>query len=286
MTPQGDERIAPTAHYTAYVWARLGLPHADAFATGRGRALFWAFRVAAEWPAMLVPGVPTLSHYLELRHRCIDHALSELGPDRVVELGAGLSRRGLTLAADRGVSVIEVDLPAMVAAKRRMLEERASVAAWGRARPLLRQEARDVLAPEFGPWLAEALAGAKRPTVIAEGLLGYFPLEARGDLARAIRGALAAAGGGTFLCDLRAREGGPKVRAAAAVLRAAIRVATRGRGAREDFESTAAVERFFREAGFDHAAPVDRSRAVPHLDGIATPAQVWQATVVRGGGGG
>ncbi|RYE87297.1 MAG: hypothetical protein EOO75_14665, partial [Myxococcales bacterium] len=120
-----DHKIGPTAHYTAHAWSRLGLPHARAFATPLGAALFWGFRLTAEVPVAWLPGLPTLEQYLAMRHLTIDAALDAARPDLLVELGAGLSRRGVTWALDRGVEVVEVDLPAMVEAKRRAPGTRA-----------------------------------------------------------------------------------------------------------------------------------------------------------------
>ena len=270
-----DRNIGPTAHYTAYVWHRLGLPYADLFHTPRGAALFWGFRGAGEWVAAVLPRLPSMVQYLELRHRLIDLELERIGPDRVVELGAGLSRRGVTLAADRGIRVTEVDLPHMVAAKqarlakapkalRRALEGRFEVVS------------RDLTDHDFADWLSSELSGAARPVVISEGVLGYFAPSDRSALARAIARALGNAGGGSFLCDLRSGEGGRAVAAAATVVRAGIRVATRGRGARADFESLDAVSDFFSEAGFSSATALSPA-ALPHLSRLRSPSRVWRA---------
>ncbi|MFK7991610.1 MAG: hypothetical protein AB8I08_36675, partial [Sandaracinaceae bacterium] len=69
-----DDKIAPTAHYTAYVWHRLGLPHARWFATPKGAAMFWAFRALGEGLGTLHPRVPSMTQYLEMRHRAIELA--------------------------------------------------------------------------------------------------------------------------------------------------------------------------------------------------------------------
>jgi O-methyltransferase involved in polyketide biosynthesis len=274
-----NERIAPTAHYTAYVWHRLGLPYADLFATARGRRLYWSFRAAGEWLTDRYPGLPSMTQYLEMRHRAIEHALAEIQPDRVVELGAGLSRRGITWAADHGVQYVEVDLPHMVRAKREVIAERAPASLKERIAERLRHVSIDVLSDELERFLIDELGQAERPAVIAEGLLGYFGYEERLGVARSIAGALHGAGGGTFLCDLRSREGGRTVAVAARVLRGAIWLATRGRGAREDFASPEAIRLFFRDAGFSAAEPIPTERATPHLSGLRTPARVWRATV-------
>lgn len=270
------DQIAPTAHYTAYVWHRLGFPHAEHFATPTGRRLFWSFRFAGEWLAVAHPTVPSMLQYLELRHRSIEVGLEDAKPDRVVELGAGLSRRGLTWAADRGVDYLEIDLPHMVSAKRELIEARVPAPVRERARGRLRHEAVDVLGPGFESWLSRALEGAERPVVIAEGVLGYFELADRERVARSVARALD--GRGSFICDLRAREGGSAVAAAAKLLRAGIWLVTRGRGARDDFPSRQAVESYFERAGFARAEPIPVERAAPHLERLRSPARVWRAS--------
>jgi len=271
------DRIAPTAHYTAYVWHRLGLPYASLFATPTGRSLFWSFRAVGEWMAAAHPTVPSMTQYLELRHRSIEHALEQMGPDRIIELGAGLSRRGITWAVDRDVDYLEVDLPHMVEIKRAVIAAKAPSAVRERCAVRLRHEAFDVLGDDFEDWLAGQLAGASRPAVIAEGVIGYFEMSDRRRVLRAIARALSRVGGGTFLCDLRAREGGRTVAAAAKLLRVGIWLVTRGRGTREDFESTRAIREMFSESGFVDAAPVPVESAVPKLSRIRSPARVWRA---------
>lgn len=278
MSPAArDQRIAPTAHYTAYVWHRLGLPHAEIFATPTGKRLFWLFRLAGEWGAAAHPTLPSMVQYLELRHRAIEHALDEHAPDAIVELGAGLSRRGLTWAADRAVPYVEVDLPHMIAMKREIIRERAPLDVRRRAEALLRHEAADVLGAGFERWLSAEVASFERPAVVAEGLLGYFDLPERAAIARAVASALSRAKSGVFVCDLRSREGGRMVSTAAKLLKGAIYVATRGRGARADFSGPGEIEAFFHQAGFREAAPVSIEAATPHLTHIRTPARVWKA---------
>lgn len=267
-----DEKIAPTAHYTAYAWHRLGLSHAEHFVTPRGRALYWAFRLGGEWTARLSPRAPLLVDVLAYRHRTIDRELERIAPDRVIELGAGLSRRGLAFAA-RGVRYLELDLPHMVAAKRmrlaRLPEPLRRV-----ARERLRVEPEDVLAPGLGARLARELEGAERAVVIAEGVMGYFAIDERRHIARAVREGLSAAREGSFLCDLRDREQLAEIAGAVRVLRAAIRLVTRGRGLRPDFASAAHVLELFETAGFSGASAVDGSPASSHLH---LPIRIWRA---------
>lgn len=277
----GHHRISPTAHYTAWVWHRLGLPHAELFATARGRRLFWAFRAAGEWVGTVSPRVPSMEHYLAYRHRLIDARLRALEPDMLVELAAGLSRRGVTWAVDHGVPVLEVDLPHMVEAKRRRLE-RAPPAVLRATRERLEQVSSDVLDPAFGELLTERIARAERPAVVAEGLLGYFDLAQRRRLLTSVAAALRARGRGWMLCDLHTRERQHEVRRAARYLRLVISVVTRGQRALAPFDDDAHVERFFLDAGFDAAAAVDAREHLlddPALAGLRSPAAIWQGTV-------
>src|SRR6185369_3836357 len=56
------------------------------------------------------------SHF-ELRARSVDDALRELRATRVLELAAGLSFRGLTMASHADVFYLDTDLPAIATLK-------------------------------------------------------------------------------------------------------------------------------------------------------------------------
>jgi O-methyltransferase involved in polyketide biosynthesis len=271
------ERIGPTAHYTAYVWRRLGIPYADVFATRRGAVLYWGFLLAGEWMTRLSPQVPSMRDYLEYRHRLIDAVLHRLLPDRLVELGAGLSSRGLTWAADRNVDSIDVDLPTMAAAKRRALE-RVPL----EMRRSLRVVDDDVLSSGFDDRLSELLAGAKRPVVSAEGLLSYFDPADRQQVLTIVAAALRRSGGGSFVCDLHTSEDQARVGRSAKVLRLAIRTLTRRKRALDPYASREALRTAFATAGFDSVDlvdPAEHAKAVPQLRTLHSPALVVHARV-------
>jgi O-methyltransferase involved in polyketide biosynthesis len=264
-----DQNIGPTAHYTAYAWHRLGLPYAEHFATPRGRALYWAFRGAGEWIALASKDTPLLVDVLEYRHRTIDACVREARAETIVEIGAGLSRRGVWAVRDMGVQrYVEVDLPHMIAAKRARLDALpADVGASIRGGIVL--EARDILSDGFGAWLAGELRGT-RALVIAEGVMGYFDLPERERIARAVAEGLRAAKRGAFLCDLRDAEKTRRAGIGVPVLRGAVRLVTRGRGLRQDFASEAAIRDFFAGVGLQ-AEPVAASSA------RAMPTRIWRA---------
>jgi len=241
-------KIAPTAHYTAYAWHVLGLPYAEHFTTTLGKRLFRAYKLL-ELPAALRGEPGKLLRTLRNRHALIDAELERLAPDVVIELGAGLSRRGLTFAADHGLRYVETDLPAMVAYKRQLLETRVPPALRARLGERLRIVSTDIFAPDFADVLARELHGAQRPVIIAEGVVGYFEAHQRILLLESVRRALPAEG--AFLADLRVKEGQA---AATGLLRLGILVATRGRGAAASFGSEAEVRDMLQRAGFRDVA--------------------------------
>ena len=281
MAADDAERIGPTAHYTAYVWRRAGLPYAEHFATRQGAVLYWGFFALGEWATRLSPRVPSMRQYLEYRHRLIDAVVAEQRPGCVVELGAGLTRRAVTWAADRGVPGIELDLPAMAAIKRRRLAS-APAALRERLRPHHAVHDVDVLAPEFPARLAELLRGHPRPVIVAEGLLSYFDLEPRVRVLAGVAAALREAGGGWFVCDLHTAAAQARVGWAAHALRAAIRGLTRRRRALDPFADAAALHAALAAAGFDDSReelPERHVRAEPALARLRSPAHVILARV-------
>jgi O-methyltransferase involved in polyketide biosynthesis len=273
----GHDRIGPTAHYTAYVWRRLGLPYAEVFATRKGAALYWGFFAAGEWMTRLSTRVPSMREYLEYRHRLIDLVVEEIAPDRLVELGAGLSPRGLAWAVRTGVEAIDVDLPHVARLKRDALA-RVPVAAKER----LRVVDDDVLSDGFGERLSAMLEGARRPVVVAEGLLSYLDLPDRLRLFETVADALRSAGGGVFVSDLHTVEDQARVGRPTGILRFAIRVLTRRKRALDPFASRDAMAAAFSDAGFDRVDVVDAPTFAdrePRLAKLHSPALIVRAGV-------
>lgn len=276
MATADAERIGPTAHYTGYVWRRLKLPHADLFSTRTGAVLYWGFFALGEWTTRLVPGVPSMRQYLEYRHRLIDAVVDELQPHPIVEIGAGLTRRAVTWAADRDTVAIEFDLPAMAQLKRDALAR-----APGPVREALGDRHRildaDLLDPAFVDAFADAVGQGGRPVVIAEGVLSYFDPAGRARLLTHVAEGLGRVGGGTFVCDCHTAQAQAEVGVAAKVLRTAIRGVTRRRRALDPFADRWALHRGFAEAGFSDSEVVEPAAyeaREPRLRGLHSPAHV------------
>ncbi|MEM1418832.1 MAG: class I SAM-dependent methyltransferase [Myxococcota bacterium] len=269
--PAEGEGIAPTAHYTAYAWYRLGFPYGFVFVTPEGRRAFWSVRVAGEWVPAVMPQLPSMLDYLELRHALIEDAVEREHPDVLLELAAGLSRRGIYWARERGVRVVEADLAPMIARKRTQL------ALHGVDSDKLRLVTRDLLEPGLEDFVHDVVREAERPVVVAEGFLGYLAESERSIIVASVAEALRRRGGGLFLCDLRMRRGGV-ANALSGAIRLGILAVTRGRSAKPDFESQAAAESFLCAAGFDEVQVLTPS-LIPRLAHLETPNRVFACRV-------
>jgi O-methyltransferase involved in polyketide biosynthesis len=279
---RGHHKIGPTAHVTAYAWYQLGLPYGNLFTTREGATMYWAFRGATEAGIRWFK-FPSLLDFLEFRHRMMEAQLDLIDPDRIVELGAGLSRRGVTWVLDRGVRYTEIDLPHMTAAKRSMLERGPGRVLRAVRDGELELRSTDILAPGFAAELTELLAGAKRPVVISEGMIDYFELSDRELLLQNIAAGLRGTGvGGHYMTDVhradRERNYGP----GPSVMRVAIKLATKGQGPAEPFRNLEQVERTFALAGFDEGhelRPKELAEREPRLKRLKSPTSVWLARV-------
>lgn len=247
--PSDSAKISPTAYYTAQTWVRLGFSHAELFTTRRGR-LFVALYRLLERLTGAEGGESLLLRSLRNRHATLDEAVLACAPDRVVELGAGLSPRTIALAADHGIDCVDVDLPAMLARKRELLARHASPVLSASLARHWRTETLDVTAPDFADRLTALLAGATRPVVVAEGLIGYFEDPIKLQIVAAIRRAFADNPHATCLADVRISNRTPE---ATRTLRLGIRILTRNRGAPPGFASAQAVLGLWHRAGFTHA---------------------------------
>lgn len=278
---QESEKIGPTAHYTAYVWQRLGLPYARELSTTTGALMYWGIFAAGEWMTRVLPGVPSMPDYLAYRHLLMDALLEEIAPDRLVELGAGLTQRTVEWALDRAVDSVDVDLPAMIAVKRSALAKLpASLQA--RLGQKHRTLAADVLAPEADAVLGDALAGARSPVVLAEGLVSYFDDAGRVQLFATVASALRRNGGGHFIADLHTADAQAKMGAATKTLRRAIRVITGRKQALAPFADEAALGEALLHAGFDGWRIARRDDYVAKKPALATtrsPAHIVDAWV-------
>ena len=242
--------LSVTALYTSQVWAWGGLPCADLCTTPDAKRVFDVTNLA-----LRLARKPPLHIALLHRHLMIEHLLHEAGAHHVVELAAGLSTRG---ARHGELDYTEVDLPAMIATKRRLLERsergRAALAR-------LRLVEGDVTAMDLAP-----LAGSDRPLVIAEGLCMYLRAPVRRDLFAKV-----AAVASTLVFDLVPTEDEPRPGVTGRLLEAAMKRFTGGQAFERDAHTRAQVLDELRAAGFAvcraySSRDVARAWQLPHAE--------------------
>ncbi|MGM0575935.1 MAG: class I SAM-dependent methyltransferase [Myxococcota bacterium] len=238
--------LSVTALYTSQVWRWGRLPGAALFDTPEARAVYRVTNGALWLARLLIWRLGSLKHGLLHRHVMIDTLLRRSGSHQVLELAAGLSRRGATFSADPDVDYVEVDLPHVVEAKRRLLARTPEGTAVAR-RPNLRMAGADVT--DTALWsLVDPRPGL---FVVAEGLLMYLDAGAQRALWRMVADLLRSAGGGTLAFDLLPSPEEPRPGPVGAVLGWLMRRFTGGRSFVRDERTRDDLVRELREAGFD-----------------------------------
>jgi len=262
--PAGDLSI--TALYTSQAWAWGGLSCAELLATTEGRRVFDATNLVLAVARLARPDLVPLRHALLHRHLMIDHLAAEAGARQVLELAAGLSRRGAALSADPALRYTEVDLPPVVARKRALLERTAA----GRevlARPGFRLVGADVEDAALEAWVAPG----EPLLVIAEGLLVYLEPAARRRLWARVVALAEVAGRVRFVFDLVPGAEEPEPGRVGRLLAAAMGRFTGGRGFARDRSTRAELVAELAAAGFAEvravaAADVAHAWRLPHPD--------------------
>ncbi len=239
-TTQGD--LSVTALYTSQVWAWAGLSHAHLFASQDAQHVFDAANAALAAARTPDHKLAPLHQSLLHRHAMIDHLLSASGYRQVIELAAGLSRRGAATTNDAHVHYTEIDLPHVVELKRELLQ-RTDEGRAVLARPGLRLVGGDVETTALGPFVER---GAP-VFVIAEGLVMYLPADARRHLFAKVRQLAATTGELRLVFDLVPASEHTEPDIVGQMLKAA----TGGRSFERDARTREDVVTELREAGFD-----------------------------------
>jgi O-methyltransferase involved in polyketide biosynthesis len=238
--------LSVTALYTSQVWAWGGLSHAHLFASSDAKRVFDATNAALAAARMFNPRLAPLRHSLLHRHAMIDHLMRASGYRHVIELAAGLSRRGAAATCDARVHYTEFDLPPVIERKRDLLartgEGRAVL-----ARPGLRLMEGDVETVELEPFVRHG----ESVFVIAEGLMMYLTADARRRMFRKVRQLAAITGELRFVFDLTPKNEEPAPGIVGRGLEAAMKRSTGGRGFERDARTRGDIRTALRDAGFD-----------------------------------
>nr|HEX4314630.1 class I SAM-dependent methyltransferase [Kofleriaceae bacterium] len=255
--------LAITALYTSQVWARAGLAGAELFETADARRVYAVTTAAL---AVMRRGRAPLATTLLHRHLMIDHLARDA--TRIVEVAAGLSRRGAARTADPACRYVEVDLPHVVAHKRALLE-RSPAGRAVLARSNYQLVAGDATAIELAPHAPDL--------VIAEGFAMYLDGPAR----RRWLASVAALPRARLVFDLVPDADEPPRGLSGRVLEAAMKRFTGGASFHRDARTRADVLGELRDAGFTdavayHAGDVARAWDLPRAE-VDTPMVVFAA---------
>jgi hypothetical protein len=249
--------LSITALYTSQTWLWGGFSYAELLATKDSKRVFDITNAALGLARRFNPALPLLRESLVHRHAMIDH-LVQSGPHaRVVELAAGLSRRGAALTVDPDVHYTEIDL---VASKKRDILARSDGGRAVLARPNLTIVDGDVETTPFPP----------ADVVIAEGLLMYLDAEAQRRLFAKVR----ALGSVRFVFDLVPTPEQPPPGRAGRALESIMKRFTGGRGFTRDTRTRGDILAELRTAGFGNA------RALVPADIPGLPHPEWRTQTV------
>jgi len=144
--------------------------------------------------------VTRIAPELEARSKIIDRHIKEQGATQILELAAGFSSRGISLAEDENLVYVEIDLPEVAERKRQILHKIATIPA------NLRINAGNVLRKTDFQHASDIFDDNKTVTIVNEGLLRYLSFEEKAVLAGYIKRLLEKHGGAWISGDGATRE--------------------------------------------------------------------------------
>ena len=197
-TIAGNPRVSLTGYATASAWAHFGFEHAQWFSTLRGRALFLPMHLGCRALRTVAPAPGAFTETLYWRHYWFSEWAKSQAPGLAIEIGAGLSTRGIAYAQRHAdMHWVDYDLPDMVRAREKMLAAHDLPANYT-------LEAGDLLAPHLGA----ALAAPNNARVIAmtEGVTDYLDRDEKQRAWQAIASLLKRLGGGRYLLEVHPRD--------------------------------------------------------------------------------
>lgn len=262
--PARGPDLSVTALYTAQTWAWGGLEGAELLASPEGQRVFDGTNFALAVARPFQSDARSLKHALVHRHTLIDALARRSDARQILEVAAGLSRRGVAFSSDPELSYVEVDLDHVVAHKRKLLE-RTEAGRAALARPNLRLVAGDARTLDLAP-----LVDTSAPLfVVAEGLLMYLPRDEQLALFERVRSLFGPAGG-TFVFDLVPSAEEPKPGAAGRALGWLMRRFTRGKGFERDGRTRDDIAGDLAAAGFEieilEPATIAHAWSLPYPD--------------------
>jgi len=240
-------KLSVTKRFAAYMRQFSDIPYASDIADIiQARPAFEAFLR----PYNLSPeDLHFYAPYFESRHKAISSMIQRVNPRQVLEIGAGLSPRGLTLSADGSIFYVETDLEDMIG------EKRALLAALMRryrlqARNNLRNVAADALECDQLLAAAKYFKSGQRLLVVHEGLLQYFSSSETEHIVRNIHHLLGKFGGVWITPDFSLKTDSAHISDQQKHFRAVLADATDRTLYNNAFDSIEHLREYFRGLGF------------------------------------
>jgi len=231
--------ISASAVSLLFMKSRTQIPYAKEAAQ-----LLWPSAPPSELVQSLTSDVGQLRlRHFEARYRSLDRLLADSALPRVLELGAGLSFRGLAFARTPGTFYLDTDLPEIVAMKRDLIQKLAPPELAG----TLRVEALNAL-DEAAVFAALDAMPAGPLAIANEGLLMYLDDGEKARLAATVRHVLERRGGVWLTADIYIPS--PRTDTSAFIDERARRFLTEHGVEAKKFPSFSAAESFFTQNGF------------------------------------
>ncbi len=241
--PKGD--LSVTALYTSETWRWGGFDGAELLATQEARVVFRITNFVLGLVRLVRWNIPSLRHSLVHRHTMIDHLVRECGTLQVLELAAGLSRRGSSFSKDTRQSYVELDLPGLVA-KKRELFARSEEGKLVLQRSNYRIAAGDIESTEL-----DSLVDVSQPVVVvAEGIFMYLKQPVQRDIWHRIAELVGMHPSSTFMFDLVPACEQPRPGVLGRLLERAMKRFTGGRAFEVDQRTRHDLVAELRRAGF------------------------------------
>ncbi len=201
----GYEKIGPTAWGVAHFRTFSDIKYAEEIFEELDSVVKPADPVQLEYMGSIRRSELALAPQFEARYKLINWLLKENKTNQILELATGLAGRGLATAeADPSLQYVEVDLPAMAAHKREMLQ---NLFAKGKAKPQSNLHVEDGNALDEGSLFAAARYFKDEPiSVVNEGLLRYLTPDEKKIVAENVRALLRKFGGAWITSDISTKR--------------------------------------------------------------------------------
>ncbi|HEY0468791.1 MAG TPA: class I SAM-dependent methyltransferase [Polyangiaceae bacterium] len=238
--PRDYSTISPSALSLLLMKSGSSIAFAKQAAT-----LLWQDSVPGELAhAMTAENARRRLRHFENRYRSLDRLLSQAGCPNVLEVGSGLSFRGLELARTSPTYYLDTDLPALATLKAELIAQLHPGPLVG----TLRVQPLDALDSEAFQSTVASIPDGKL-AIANEGLLVYLNAREKARLAANVHAALRARGGLWLTADVYLKNpGGSAPTVGYGRSRAFIDA---HRIEQNKFSDWGAAERFFRDAGFE-----------------------------------